>query len=145
MTAEQIFPIANLVAMLCWIVLAVLPNRRWVTGVLTGVAAPALFAVAYIAIVVAVFPGADGSFSTLAGVSALFANPWMLLAGWLHYLAFDLLIGTWEASDSVERGVPRWILVPCLFLTFMFGPAGWLIYMGVRSRFRGGLSLRSRG
>lgn len=135
MTAEQIFPVANLVAMLCWIVLAVLPNRRWVTDVLTGLAAPALFAVAYIAIVVAVFPGADGSFSTLAGVSALFANPWMLLAGWLHYLAFDLLIGTWEARDSVERGVPRWILIPCLFLTFMFGPTGWLIYMGARVLF----------
>lgn len=136
MTAEQIFPIANLVAMLCWIVLAVLPNRRWVTGVLTGLAAPALFAVAYIAIVVAVFPGAEGSFSTLAGVSALFANPWMLLAGWLHYLAFDLLIGTWEARDSVERGVPRWILIPCLFLTFMFGPTGWLIYIGARLSFQ---------
>jgi hypothetical protein len=135
MTADQIFPIANLAAVLCWIVLAVLPNRRWVTGVLTGLAAPALFAVAYIAIVVAVFPGADGSFSTLAGVAALFANPWMLLAGWLHYLAFDLLIGTWEARDSVERGVPRWILIPCLFLTFMFGPTGWLIYMGARLRF----------
>lgn len=137
MTAEQIFPVANLVAMLCWIVLAVLPNRGWVPDVLTGLAAPALFAVAYIAIVVAVFPGADGSFSTLAGVSALFANPWMLLAGWLHYLAFDLLIGTWEARDSVERGVPRWILIPCLFLTFMFGPTGWLIYMGARLPFQG--------
>lgn len=135
MTADQIFPIANLVSVLCWIVLAVLPSRRWVTGVLTGVAAPALFAVAYVAIVAAVFPGADGSFSTLAGVAALFANPWMLLAGWLHYLAFDLLIGTWEARDSVERGVPRWILIPCLFLTFMFGPTGWLIYMGARLGF----------
>ncbi len=138
MTPDQIFTIANLVSVVCWIVLAVLPNRRWVTGVLTGLAAPALFAVAYIAIVAAVFPRADGSFSTLAGVAALFANPWMLLAGWLHYLAFDLLIGTWEARDSVERGVPRWILVPCLFLTFMFGPTGWLIYMGARQRFPAG-------
>src|SRR5215470_15872952 len=122
MTAETIFSVANLVALLCWILLAVLPSRRWVTHVATGTVAPALFASAYIAIVIAVFPRAEGSFSTLAGVSALFANPWLLLAGWLHYLAFDLLIGTWEARDSVERGVPRWLLVPCLFLTFMFGP-----------------------
>jgi hypothetical protein len=62
-------------------------------------------------------------------VAQLFADPWLLLAGWLHYLAFDLLVGTWEARDSIERGVPRWILVPCLFLTFMFGPAGWLAYV----------------
>jgi hypothetical protein len=112
-----------------------LPTRRWVTDVVTGKAAPALFAVAYIAIVIAVFPRAEGSFSTLAGVRELFANPWLLLAGWLHYLAFDLLIGTWEARDSVERGVPRWLLVPSLFLTLMFGPMGWMAYMVVRVRY----------
>jgi hypothetical protein len=135
MTAEQIFSIANVLSVLCWAALAVLPNRRWVTDVVAGKAAPALFAVAYVAIVIAVFPRADGSFSTLAGVAQLFANPWLLLAGWLHYLAFDLLIGTWEARDSVERGVPRWLLVPSLFLTLMFGPMGWIMYMVARVRY----------
>jgi hypothetical protein len=135
LTAEQIFSVANLLSVLCWILLAALPARRWVTHVTTGTAAPALFAVAYVAIVIAVFPRAEGSFSTLAGVSTLFANPWLLLAGWLHYLAFDLLIGTWEARDSIERGIPRWLLVPCLFLTLMFGPMGWIIYRGARTWF----------
>ena len=134
MTADQIFSIANLVAVLCWILLAVFPDRRWVTHGIAGMAMPALFAAAYVAIVMAVFPRANGSFSTLPGVAQLFANPWLLLAGWLHYLAFDLLIGTWEARDSVERSVPRWALVPCLFLTLMFGPAGWLAYRVVRLR-----------
>lgn len=135
MTAEQIFSIANPLAVVCWILLAVFPNRRWVTEIVTGRIAPAVFAVAYIAIVIAVFPRAAGSFSTLPGVAALFTNPWLLLGGWLHYLAFDLLIGTWEARDSVERGVPRWLLVPCLFLTLMFGPMGWLLYVLVRARY----------
>jgi Domain of unknown function (DUF4281) len=128
MTAEQIFSIANLMAVLCWILLAALPDRRWVTDGVTGKAVPAVFAAAYIAIVLIVFPRAHGSFSTLAGVAALFANPWLLLGGWLHYLAFDLLIGTWEARDSIEWGVPRWVLIPCLFLTLMFGPMGWIAY-----------------
>jgi ABA DEFICIENT 4-like len=135
MTAGQLFSIANPIAILCWILLALLPNRRWVTEIVAGRAVPALFAVAYTAIVIAMFPGANGSFSTLEGVATLFANPWLLLAGWLHYLAFDLLIGTWEARDSIERGVPRWLLVPCLFLTLMFGPMGWLIYVIVRTRY----------
>jgi hypothetical protein len=134
MSPEQIFSIANTLSVLCWLLLAV-SNRRWVTHMVTGKAVPALFAVAYIAIVIATFPSAEGSFSTLAGVTTLFSNPWLLLAGWLHYLAFDLLIGTWEARDAVERGVPRWRLVPCLFLTLMFGPMGWLLYMGVRTRY----------
>ena len=140
MTPDQLFSIANGVSIPCWILLAVLPTRRWVTHVVTGTAAPALFAVAYIAIVIAVLPRAEGSFSTLTGVATLFANPWLLLAGWLHYLAFDLLIGTWEARDSVSRGVPRWLLVPCLFLTLMFGPMGWLGYMVIRTRYGSGVT-----
>ncbi len=135
MTPDQLFSIANTASLLCWILLAVLPTRRWVTHVVTGTAAPALFAVAYAAIVIAVLPRAEGSFATLAGVTALFTNPWLVLAGWLHYLAFDLLTGTWEARDSVSRGVPRWLLVPCLFLTLMLGPMGWGAYMLVRLRF----------
>jgi len=134
MTAEQIFSLGNGLSVACWVLLAVLPNRRWVTEVVAGRVAPALFAVAYVAIVLTIFPRAQGSFSTLAGVSALFANPWLLLAGWLHYLAFDLLVGAWEARDSVERAVPRWLLVPCLFLTLMFGPLGWLAYVVVSAK-----------
>lgn len=134
MSAELLFTVTNGIAMLAWVLLAVLPGRWWVTDIVTGKVVPALFAVIYVAIVATTFAGAEGSFSTLAGVAALFTNPWLLLAGWLHYLAFDLLIGTWEARDARERGVPHLLLVPCLFLTLMFGPAGWLLYLGVRTR-----------
>jgi hypothetical protein len=133
MSPEQVFGFANTVALLSWLLLAVLPGRRWVTEIVTGKAVPALFATVYVAIIATTFAGAEGSFSTLRGVASLFLNPWILLAGWVHYLAFDLLIGTWEARDARERRVPHLLLIPCLFLTFMFGPAGWLLYMGVRS------------
>ena len=132
MSPEQAFATANGIALVSWLLLAVLPGRQWVTNIVTGKAVPGLFAVLYIAIIATMFSGAEGSFSTLAGVASLFANPWLLLAGWVHYLAFDLLIGTWEARDARERRVPRLLLIPCLFLTFMFGPAGWLAYMVVR-------------
>jgi hypothetical protein len=133
MSPAQIFGLTNAIAVLSWLLLALLPGRRWVTEVVTGKAVPMLFAALYVVIVAATFGGAEGSFSTLDGVATLFSNPWLLLAGWLHYLAFDLLLGTWEARDARERGVPHLALVPCLFLTLMFGPAGWLLYMGVRA------------
>lgn len=139
MSPEQMFGIANTIAMLSWLLLAVRPGRRWVTEVVTGRAIPIVFAVLYIAIVVWTFGRAEGSFSTLDGVATLFTNRWLLLAGWLHYLAFDLLIGTWEARDARERGVPHLLLVPCLFMTLMFGPAGWLAYLGVRRFGRAGV------
>ena len=132
MSPDLVFIITNDVALLGWLMLAVLPRRRWVIDVVTGRALPMALAVVYVAIVATTFFGAEGSFSSLDGVTRLFTNRWLLLAGWVHYLAFDLLVGTWEARDARERGVPHLLLVPCLFLTLMFGPAGWLAYLGVR-------------
>ena len=138
MSPEQLFSIANTIAAVSWVLLAVLPRRRWVTGTVTGTVVPALFAVLYIGLIVSTFGRAEGGFSTLAGVAALFTNSWMLLAGWVHYLAFDLLIGTWEVRDAQARGIPHLYVVPCLILTFLFGPAGWLLYVALRSAFRAG-------
>ncbi len=132
MTPDQVFSIANPVALLAWLVLIVFPRRRWVIDGVIAVAVPALFASAYVAILVAKWGTGSGGFSSLPGVAALFANPWLLLAGWIHYLAFDLLIGRWEVVDARERGIPHLAVVPCLLLTFLFGPAGWLLYTLVR-------------
>jgi hypothetical protein len=131
-TPEQLFSIVNLIATVAWVALVILPGRRWVTDILTSTAVPLLFAIVYVAIVAATVWRTPGGFSTLAGVAALFSNRWVLLAGWVHYLAFDLLIGTWETRDAREHGVPHLLLVPCLIVTFLFGPAGWLLYRIVR-------------
>jgi hypothetical protein len=133
MTPEQVFSIVNLVATIPWVMLVILPRRRWVTDVVSSVIVPLFFAFIYVAIVVTTFGRTPGGFSTLAGVATLFNNPWALLAGWIHYLAFDLLIGTWEVRDAHERRIPHLLVVPCLILTFLFGPAGWLLYTIVRA------------
>jgi hypothetical protein len=144
MTPDLVFAVANAIAAASWLLLIALPRRRWVPA-LTGGAVPAIFAAVYVAIVATVWGRADGSFATLAGVAALFTHPWMLLAGWLHYLAFDLLIGTWEARDARERGMRRALLIPCLIATFLFGPAGWLLYVAFRSRVAAGRVRQSAG
>ena len=132
MTPEQVFSLVNLIATAAWLALVIVPGRRWVTGIVTSTVVPLLFAIVYVGIVVTTFGRTPGGFSTLEGVATLFSNPWALLAGWIHYLAFDLLIGTWEARDAREHGLSHLLLVPCLVLTFLFGPAGWLLYRAVR-------------
>ncbi len=92
-----------------------------------------LLAALYAGIIAATFASAEGGFSTLDEVATLFRQPWLLLAGWVHYLAFDLLIGSWEARDAREHGVPHLLLLPCLAMTFLFGPAGWLLYFAART------------
>jgi Domain of unknown function (DUF4281) len=134
MTPETIFSIVNPLALVGWILLVVLPRQRWVADTACSWAIPGVLAVTYVAVIATHILGSPGGFSSLPAVAALFSNPWLLLGGWIHYLAFDLFVGSWEARDARERGVPHMALVPCLALTFLFGPAGWLLYAGVRTR-----------
>jgi hypothetical protein len=104
MTPNQIFSIANGVALIAWVLLALFPRRRAVRDVLVGTGVPVVLAVLYTAIIAVMFGSSEGGFSTLTDVATLFGNPWLLLAGWIHYLAFDLLIGRWEVRDAQQRG-----------------------------------------
>jgi hypothetical protein len=128
MTPEQLFAIVNPLAALSWLLLIVLPRRA---AVVAGLVVPAILAALYVALIAAHWGGADGGFATLPDVAALFGNRWLLLAGWVHYLSFDLLVGTWEVEDARARGIRHLFVVPCLVLTFLFGPAGWLLYKGL--------------
>jgi hypothetical protein len=131
MTAEILFSTLNLIAMVAWLPLVFLPRARWATAVVP-VVVPCLFGVIYVALVAASLPWDQGGFSSLAGVKALFESPWALLAGWAHYLAFDLFIGGWQVRDAQRRGIQHLLVVPALVLTFLFGPAGLLLYLAVR-------------
>lgn len=131
MTADQLFSILNLLTAAAWLPLLFLPRVRWTATVLP-VLVPSLLAVVYILVVAVKMPGSEGGFSTLADVGLLFDDPWMLLAGWTHYLAFDLFIGGWEVRDAQARGVRHLFIVPALVLTFFFGPAGLLAYLLIR-------------
>jgi predicted TIM-barrel fold metal-dependent hydrolase len=72
-----------------------------------------LLAAVYTVLVPLHWGESPGGFSTLTAVSQLFSNPWMLLAGWIHYLAFDLFIGAWEVRDSAQHGIPHLLVIPC--------------------------------
>ena len=133
MTAERIFSLAKVVALAGWSLLALFPRRRAVTATVAGALVPALLAALYLALLAARLGRAQGGFGTLGQVQSLFADPWLLLAGWVHYLAFDLFIGAWEARDAARRGVSRWALLPCLALTFLVGPVGLLAWLGTRA------------
>ncbi len=84
----------------------------------------------------------DAGFSSLKGVMALFDHPNGVLTGWTHYLVFDLFIGAWIGRDALRRGVSHFLVIPCLFFSFLFGPVGLLLYIVVRLvSGKGGLSL----
>ena len=131
MSADAIFSASNLAAVAGWLLLATAPRRRWAT-MTAGAMIPLAFAATYLALLAAHWGETRGGFSSLPAVAELFSNRWLLLAGWLHYLAFDLFVGAWEVRDAIERGVPHLLVVPCLLLTFLFGPIGFMTYHAAR-------------
>ena len=137
LTPDFLFQVANPVAMLGWGLLVLAPRWRGTRAVVLSGAL--LLAATYAALIgyqTVAHPAPGGGFSSLAEVAALFRQPWALLAGWVHYLCFDLAVGAWATRDAHRRGVPHWALVPCLLATFMLGPLGLLLYSGVRRFFR---------
>jgi hypothetical protein len=143
MTAEQVFSISNFVALAGWLVLVIAGRSRWAAALVTGAILPLILAVLYGGLVMTHWSETAGGFGTLAGVQALFSNHWLLLAGWVHYLAFDLFIGSWQVRDAREHQIPHWAVVPGLILTFVFGPVGLLLYFAIRVLKTGTLRLDS--
>lgn len=132
MKAEQIFSIANLLAMLSWVLIIILPRWRFTAKIVLNGAIPLLLSAAYLVLIVLFFGKAEGGFDSLANVMKLFTNEWAVLAGWIHYLAFDLFVGSWEVKDAEANGISHWFVIPCLILTFLLGPIGFLLYSILR-------------
>jgi len=132
MTATQVFSVANLIALIGWLILIILGRKMWVASLVTGAILPLLFAALYSWLLISHWSEAKGGFGSLAYVQMLFSNEWILLAGWVHYLAFDLFIGSWEVRDAQHFGIPHWAVIPGLVLTFLFGPVGLLLYFVIR-------------
>lgn len=128
MPPESLFALSNPLAMLGWIALALHPlSPRWSTVV--ALVPPVLLSVLYTALVLVHWAGAEGGFGSLPDVMMLFTQPAIALAGWVHYLAFDLLVGLWITRTARAKGINHLLILPCLVLTFLFGPAGFLSFL----------------
>lgn len=132
MNLELIFSIVNSLALACWILLFVFFQKRWVYQLLFSGVFVAMAIVYVIFISKGLGGDSQGGFDSLANVKLLFTNDEAVLAGWIHYLVFDLFVGMWICQDTAKTGINRWLLLPCLFFTFMLGPAGLLLYSIIR-------------
>ena len=133
-TTDQLFGYAGQAAMLGWVILIFLP-RRW--ALLTAIpryVIPFGLSLLYAGLAMTHFFTVEGGgYGSLDQVAALLGNREMLLAGWVHYLAFDLFIGGWIAVKADEIGINRLIQAPILVATFMFGPVGLATFLAMRA------------
>ncbi len=134
MVVETVFRLANFLAVIGWIVLVPATLFGWKRAIdgLCGVAVPLVLAAAYVVVLASSWSGVKVDLNSVAGISALFQQPAAALAGWLHYLAFDMVVGVMLARRMQQDGVPRLVMLPVMLLTFFVGPAGFLLFHAVR-------------
>ena len=129
---SNLFKITSYLAIIGWLVLAFLPNWSMSDTVIkSGIVVILSIFYVYILFIHKNIAGEKyprGSFADLQGVINLFQNPKSVLAGWVHYLAFDLMIGLYIKNKANAIGMSHWLQIPCFFLAFMFGPAGYLLF-----------------
>ena len=133
-TPDQLFGYAGQAAMIGWVILIFLPRRwDWLTAI-PRLIIPLGLSLLYAGLAMAYFFTVEGGgYGSLEEVAALLGNEHMLLAGWVHYLAFDLFIGGWIAVEADKVGINRVIQAPILIATFMFGPVGLAIFLLMRA------------
>lgn len=134
MTPDELFGWAGQAAMIGWLILIFLPRRwPWLLA-LPRYLIPLGLSLLYAGLVMIHFFSADGGgFGSLTEVRALFSLDEALLAGWVHYLAFDLFIGGWIAMEADRLGLSRLLQAPILLATFMFGPVGFALFLLMRT------------
>lgn len=133
MEMNQLFSICSSFAMVGWALLIFAPRWRWTGRLVLSGFWSVLLSVVYLVLIVRFMPGADGGFGSIAEVRAFFGRDALLTAGWVHYLAFDLLVGALETRHARETNMPHVLLVPILVLTFLLGPIGLILFFGLKS------------
>ena len=133
MSPDSIFQTCSTIAMVGWIVLLIIsPFWSSFDKFLIGIIIT-LLAIVYAWLIFQVFtPGDFEKFSSLNGVMELFTDKTAVTAGWIHYLAIDLLTGTWIKKNAQKYNIHHLIVLPCLLVTFMLAPIGLLLYLLVR-------------
>jgi len=132
MDYELVFSLSGALAMLGWAALIVSPLFPKVSDRVAGIIIPVLLSALYVAF--ALLPNEiGGGFGSFAEVRQLFSGEAALMAGWIHFLAFDLLVGAWICRTARHEGISSWLVLPTLPVTFLFGPAGYLAFSILRA------------
>lgn len=133
MSPSEVFTIANTCAMPMWLLMIVLPKWKFTRILIDYKVIPLLLSVVYAIYIAQSIQDGGMDFGSLESVMALFTKENAVLAGWVHYLAFDLLVGMWIVDQNRALKVHPIIIAPCLLGTFMLGPVGFLLFMIIRA------------
>jgi hypothetical protein len=126
-----------------WVMLIFLPRwpltRTMASSALVPLYLSAIYVVGVVPLLIATGPGVVLDFGSAEGVVRLLADRDAALIVWIHLLTFDQAVGVFIYRDNMRHHiVPVSVQSVILFLTLMFGPAGFLAYYAARAMRRRG-------
>lgn len=130
---DLIFSLGNAIAFAGWMILILLPRRFRRLNAVPKYAIPTLFGLVYAGITLSRFVDSGGGYGSLEAVRTLFSADELLVAGWLHYLAFDLFVGCWIAEQADRMGLSRLIQGVILLVTFVVPPVGLALFIATQA------------
>lgn len=145
MTPETLFALTGPPVLIGWAILILGPRRFWALNAVPALMIPLGLSALYAALVLRNFAEAGGGYGSLAEVRVLLNSDWMLLAGWVHYLAFDMMVGAVLAQRMDRAGIGRLLQAPVLAATFLFGPVGVVLALLTEGGLRMPAFLQRRG
>ena len=133
MTPDNIYAFLNLAVLPAWALLLVLPRHRITQRLIHAIWIPLLLTPLYVWALFFGAPEPEGAgFGDLQSLMILFQSPTAVIAGWVHYLVFDLFIGAWIVRDAGRHQMHHGIILPCILGTMLFGPVGLAAYLLLR-------------
>lgn len=139
---DIVFTIVSYSVLPAWLLLVLAPRWRGTDRVVHAGVIPIVLGIAYAILLFTDRPGPQGSsFFTLDGVMRIFTSRQTVIACWMHYLIFDLFVGSWIARDARRLAIPHPAIIPSLVLTLLFGPIGLVSYLALRAALRRRLTL----
>jgi hypothetical protein len=120
-----------------WALIIFLPFLKITDVLVHSVFAPIVLGTTYAWLLANVMGGViavpeGAGFASLDALMKLFSVKEAVVAGWAHYIIFDLFVGAWIARDAQRVGVSPFLVAPTLLATFLVGPIGLLSYLLLR-------------
>lgn len=129
-SAQKAWTIVSFSTVPIWLAMIVFPRSR-LTKALVDRIAPlhAALSVFYSASLITAGVKSDEriDFGNLESVQRAFGRPEAMLAGWTHYISFDVFVGSWIWRQSLAEGRNARL---ALLLTWWAGPMGLGLFLG---------------
>jgi hypothetical protein len=127
---RRVFALLNVVVMPWWLAMLVMPRSRgtaWLMDRLPVVLA--VLGVSYVGLFVRAIDGGLLDGLDVDSLRHAVSRPQAFLAGWAHYVAFDVFVGRWIWRTALAEG--RGCRM-ALLMTLLAGPSGLLLFMTQR-------------